>query len=278
MIISIFITVIGFWILTSCASAPKVKDTDLSFFPENSDLYLQVNIPGFRKLGKLLGKKFYFQNHKIFSKGLNFTGQIALYLKGETIMIKATGNYPKSILINRLKNHTEILHKDMFQFNTPVLLPLMKTSLLLALYIPRSGLFYISNNLEREVEAMRNRNESSLPWDIRKNLVISKKNAFFYFSNFSQFFKNRNVPIPLPVPIQGLLVTVDPKGGTYYFTGIIFFNEDQSDRLKLTVQSRFISSWLSNNQIINNFSYVQEDSGIHFSFHIHHKELKKLML
>ncbi|NIZ47466.1 hypothetical protein PVA44_00570 [Entomospira nematocerorum] len=271
---------IGFaWLLASCASAPKVTKESLQFFPNGADIYLQVNIPGFRSLGKDANKVFRWLPKKNLRTGLDFTGQVSLFLYDETFMLRAIGTYPKSLILGQLRKQAEGVYEEdneIFTLSISPEISFIKKDAPWQLQIPASGTIYFSNALRYHLAQMRQVTTSQIPVRVQQALQ-SSKNAVIYIPDISVFQDLDNLTKPLLIPLRRILVVITPKGGKYLSEFFVFFDDDKEREQKLRAQAKFIYSNFANNKSIKHFTYEVMDDGIRFQFEIKHKSIIQLL-
>ncbi|NIZ19400.1 hypothetical protein [Entomospira culicis] len=268
----------GIFFLASCANAPKAEQKELNFFPEQADLYLHINVPAFRKLGKALAKDWDKDQKKALSKGMQFTRHVAFYKDEATLMMRAMGTYPQSMVLKELMKSPELTQVDTYTFrmNEPVTNIPKQGETFFDIHIPKSGIMYLSNHLERELKSMQTRSEPNFSPYVRSSF-LSTKNAVIYLPDFSKFLQQYMDSTPLPVSIHGLLMSIEPKGSKYQIEALILFSDNAQERRMLMAQSRFISSAFANNKVMQDLSFSEIEEGVLFTFSIKHKDLVNLL-
>ncbi|NIZ40019.1 hypothetical protein PVA45_00590 [Entomospira entomophila] len=267
------------WLLVSCASAPKTTQEALQFFPDQADIYLQINIPGFRTLGKDANKIFQWVPAKSLRTGLDFTGQISSFLSDETFMLRAMGTYPKSLVLGQLRKQSEFLQEEdgeIFTFRTSPEVSFLKQNTPWQLQIPTSGKVYLSNALSYHLQQMRKAKDKRLPPRVLQALQ-SSKNAVIYIPSITGLRDLDELTKPLAIPLNEVLLVITPKGGKYLTEFFIFFDGDKERETKLQAQAKFIYSNFANNKLIQKFTYEVSDDGILFRFEIKHKSVIQLL-
>jgi hypothetical protein len=263
------------FVIAGCASAPKLANDHLNFFPDTAAIYGQINLPKFRSLIKQAVRKMPKSNQKSINQLAQFTGQLSFYWQSQTFMVRAIGFYPQSTVLKQLGKNPDTFNPtqtNTFRINTQQ----WPSERDIQLQIPSSGHIYLSNQLPNELARIARRTTPSvLPVAVQR-AFSSNQNAAIYIPNFSTMLSQFDVKLPIPIAAERLLLVIEPSGGNYTLRITTFFGNSDLDNRKLIAQSRFIGMALASNESLGKFSYSVEEDGVQFVIVMKTKDLLKI--